>query len=272
MTTLTPSDTEGGNTKTPSVIPKKQRNVSKNWFFTWNNYPDTFDTILCQEFSNSKKYAFQEEIGQNGTKHIQGCVSFENARHFESLQKINKSIHWEKTKSIDDAIKYCTKKETRNGKQFTKGIPKPIQDPLEGKTLFPWQQKILEELKNDPDPRKINWYWEEKGNTGKTTFCKHLVITKKALYVQGKALDVKCAIAQLIEDGEPIEIVLWDIPRTCEGYVSYDAIESVKNGIFFSGKYESKQVIFNVPHIYIFANFEPETEKLSSDRWNIVKL
>lgn len=57
-----------------------------------------------------------------------------------------------------------------------------------------------------------------------------------------------------------------------ENYVSYEAIESVKDGIFFSGKYESGMTIFNQPHIICFANFAPDIGKMSSDRWKIFEL
>jgi len=68
------------------------------------------------------------------------------------------------------------------------------------------------------------------------------------------------------------KIIIFDVPRTHIDYLNYEAIESIKNGCFFSGKYECCQVIMNCPHVLIFANTEPERYKLSSDRWNIVEI
>lgn len=263
---LTPSDTGAGNTKT---APKPH----KNWTFTWNNYPDTFDTDIQGYLGGAAKYAYQEEIGEQKTPHIQGCVSWTNARHFNALKKLNEKIHWEVMKAeFKQNVTYCTKLETRKpgGIIRTKGIPKPIEDPI--KQLRPWQATIEEELKQAPENRIINWIQDELGGTGKTTYCKHLCITQKAIYVSGKASDVKYAVKCKLDEGEEVRIVLWDVPRTVEKYLSYEAIESVKNGIFFCNKYESGQCIFESPHIYIFANFEPETTKLSLDRWNIRKI
>lgn len=90
-----------------------------------------------------------------------------------------------------------------------------------------------------------------------------------AIYVQGKASDIKAAIVAMAV--KPT-IVIFGLPRSMEDYVSYEAIESVKDGIFFSGKYESGMCLFKPPHILIFANFMPDESKLSSDRWRITRL
>ena len=37
-------------------------------------------------------------------------------------------------------------------------------------------------------------------------------------------------------------------------------------------KYESKPICRNSPHVIIFANFEPDLDKLSNDRWIIKKI
>ena len=49
-------------------------------------------------------------------------------------------------------------------------------------------------------------------------------------------------------------------------------MEAIKNGCFFSGKYESGMVRFNSPHILVFANEPPERTKLSQDRWCVFAL
>ena len=95
-----------------------------------------------------------------------------------------------------------------------------------------------------------------------------------AIIVSGKAADAKYAIQMYIQKhGQGPEIVIMDIPRT-KGvtYVSYEAIEKIKDGLFFSGKYEGGMVRYNRPHFIVFANEPPETERMSSDRWVIEEL
>jgi len=135
------------------------------------------------------------------------------------------------------------------------------------------KEEILKLISEEPDDRTIHWYWEPEGKVGKTALAKHIVMNKRGLYVSGRCNDVKCAIkAYLEKHNDEIDIVLWDIPRELEEYISFDAIESVKNGIFFCGKYESDQVWFDPPHVIIFANFEPRLSALSKDRWHVVKI
>lgn len=131
-----------------------------------------------------------------------------------------------------------------------------------------WQKSILDIIKSEPDPRKIYVYVDTLGGKGKSTFAKHLVMTKNALSLAGKSSDVKYALTEAIKDRD-IDIVIWDLPRSVGNLVNYQSIEEVKNGMFFSGKYESTMTLFNTPHLFIFTNEIPDLDKLSKDRWVI---
>ena len=39
---------------------------------------------------------------------------------------------------------------------------------------------VVDILKTEPDERTIHWFWEPKGNVGKTTLCKWLVVKRGA--------------------------------------------------------------------------------------------
>lgn len=91
----------------------------------------------------------------------------------------------------------------------------------------------------------------------------------------GKAEDMKHAVARWREicGHYPVMIIV-DIARADKPTKdSYKALEALKNGIFFSGKYESGMVnSYGSPHVFVFANFEPEWEYFSQDRWKVYEI
>lgn len=243
---------------------------SRAWCFTLNNYDVKDIDTLINSFDNSSKYIFQEEKGESGTPHLQGFIYYNNARTFESMKKIHDKVHWERCRNIEASEKYCQKSETNNGQKWVKGYPEPLEIDL-GNGLKKWQLKIEEDLKKKPHNRTINWIVDKIGGQGKTTFCKYLCNKYKetCFYLSGKSGDMKHVIATA--KTKP-KIILIDYTRSQETYVSYEGMESIKNGIFMSGKYESTQVIYNTPHMYVFSNFDPDETQLSKDRWNILEL
>lgn len=249
-----------GNTKTRAI-------PSKKWCFTLNNYEKNDLEILETKFLGHK-YIMGKEVGENGTPHIQGYIEFaDKKRPIEFIK--DKRIHWEKAKGNKEAnLKYCSKDDN-----FVTNFEmrKKIKDPLDGKVLYDWQKEILELVKTEPDDRSIYWYWEPNGNCGKSALTKHICMNYKAMMVEGKGNDIKYGIAEWIAEKD-LDIVIMDFERSLEEYVSYSCIEKIKNGCFYNNKYESKQCIFNPPHIVIFANFEPNISKLSKDRWKIKEL
>lgn len=253
----------------PKSLERMEKRV-RNWCFTFNNYTEENIENLAQYFSDKSEYVFQEEVGENGTPHLQGFVSFKNAQRISFQENLPKQIHWETCKgNKKNNINYCTKKETRNGRIFS-NFYEELKDEFKYNIITDWQREILELIKTEPDNRTINWYYNETGNIGKTILARHIAIeNERCIVVSGKANDIKFAIAGM--ENKP-RIVIWDIPRCNTDYISYSALEEVKNGMFFNGKYESGMTIFNPPHVIVFANVEPEISKLSLDRWNIKKI
>lgn len=252
----------------------KQVSPQLYWFFTLNNYNmENIEYLRAQFQVLSEWFVFQEEIGESGTKHLQGTIKLKaKGRPFNLFPEL-KLIHWEKTKSVKNAIEYCTKEQTRNGEIYTNLLlPKPLR-VLDVDSLYPWQRDIYELCMTEPDDRTIYWFYDRKGATGKTALAKMLCARYGAICVSGKGTDCKHGIVDYIEKNKvaPI-IIIMNIPRCNIDYISYEAIESIKDGLFFSGKYESGQVVMNCPHVIIFANEHPDTSKLSADRWFISNL
>lgn len=261
---------EDGNTKASS--PTRAR----YWLYTWNNYEQSdVDLLKIWIEKNCVKGVFQPEIGKEGTKHLQGYFEFKNARTFDSLKKQWPKIHLEKARNREACIEYCQKSDTKDGNAFVVGFRPKTRDPLEGKTLKNWQMDILNMMFTEADERTINWYYDPIGNSGKTTLAKHLCLNHagKILYISGKSADVKYGVKTFLDnENNDLKMAIFDFTRTVENFISYESIESIKNGIFYNTKYESGMVIFNCPHIVIFANFMPDMSKLSKDRWNVIDI
>jgi len=213
-------------------------------------------------------YVFQQERGENGTPHYQFIVLWKNA--VVAPLTLCKQIHWEHARDINKSIKYCTKSDTRIAGpwSFNYVLPKEIVVILK-ENMYPWQKDVIRIIDEPVDDRKVYWMYEEQGNMGKTSLAKYICVKYKALYLSGKATDVKYAVSEYLKKNDELQIVLFDFVRSMEDYISYDAIESIKNGIFFSGKYEGGMCTFNPPHVICLANFEPDQTKLSADRWVI---
>jgi len=125
-----------------------------------------------------------------------------------------------------------------------------------------WQSRLAEDLEAAPDSRKIIWFFDSVGNSGKSYFATHYN-TKRSYYITGgRAADIYYGYQY-----EPV--VFFDLARMKQDIVQYDVMESFKNGQFYSTKYECKNVKFQIPHVVVFSNFYPDTTKLSADRWDI---
>ena len=243
---------------------------ARGWAFTYNNYTEEAVTHLAHHFRvvDDARYVFQEELSSTGTPHLQGYVLFPNARTLGGLKRIDGKIHWAINIDKLASIEYCSRPAKRavDGRIWCFGLVLPVRpkDPMENKIWRRWQVEIIQRLWAPPDERRIYWYWSDRGGEGKTTLAKHIMMHFNAAYVGGKAADAKYAVMKM--DPKP-EVIIFNITRSHEEYVSYEGIESIKDGIFFSPKYESGSCIYPIPHVLVFANFPPRQSALSSGRW-----
>jgi len=241
---------------------------------TFNNYKqEDLDNLVVLLKSIAEEYYINQEIGLNMTPHLQFCFRTKNALQFNSVIKKFPGCHMEISHNWMATVLYCKKTDTAIADNINS--LKVVDDPMEGHTPYDWQSRIINCLNTKPDNRTINWIYDLEGNTGKTSIAKHLCIKYpgQVLYMSGKASDIKYGVYQFVSNPKnDLKICIFDFPRTTEHYISYDAIESVKNGIFYNTKYECEMCIFNPPHIWCMANFEPDYDKLSDDRWNTIIL
>lgn len=260
--------------ETTDTVDTPSRNTrSRAWCFTINNF---LEEDLAQVRALDGECVCGIERGKNDTPHLQGVVRFESARTFQSIKKLLPRAHVEKCASWVKSKQYCAKDGNLVRNLSDTQTHRVCKDPLENITLRPFQQEIVDLLHSPDlgnDTRTIRWYWEPTGNVGKTSLAKHLCIKwpKNILYLSGKAADIKFAVSGFVKKNT-LKMAIFDLTRTSEQFVSYEALEAIKNGIFFSGKYEADMCIFDSPEVIVFANFPPEVSKLSADRWLVKKI
>lgn len=272
--TMTQSDTKsGGNTK-----PQTSSIKSRRWCFTWNNYTEENVDTLTRIFQLKKwKNVIGRETGESGTPHLQGYIEAKNAIRFETLKKLFPKVHWEKAKgSADDNLAYCTKE----GNAVTNIAPslKVQYNQYMEKTYtdikwYDWQQEVLDILATEPNTRDIYWFWEPVGNKGKSFMTKYINWKFNTVIVNGKQSDVFNGIKTFLDTEKVFpQVAIVDIPRSNKNYVCYGTMEKIKDGLAYSGKYEGGKLELLPLHMIVFANFEPNLEEMSADRWHIREL
>lgn len=276
MTSVTQGDTTP-NGNTTRIIR------ARVWQITINNYTEEDMTQLHSICEKCEKYIWQEEIGvEEKTPHIQGHLVFKNARTLKSMKNALPRAHIEKVRNIKASEEYCKKFDTRAGETHSKGYEpvKSLEERLleiEYKDVVwkEWQQEVINTLNSVPDKRKIYWYWEEVGNVGKSFLAKYICLKYDCIIATGKTGDIFNQLMKWREknpDELQIPPIIIDNPRSEYGHINYSAIESLKNGFIYSGKYEGGKIYGLSPHIIIFANGEPNTAELSEDRLVIKEL
>ncbi len=182
---------------------KKSDKPGKTWCFTINNYTAE-DTKLLENIECSY-IVYGIEVGESGTPHYQGCVTFRQTYRLSGLKKLHKTAHWEKAIAKDAAINYCMKDGeytirdnrapgARN--DITDFVSTLRQDGMRLAALSCPQVFIkyssgcmrFASLLNEPrtSPPVVKWLWGATG-AGKT----HYVYEreKKDLWISGRNLE-----------------------------------------------------------------------------------
>ncbi len=269
-----------GNIQTTIFTDEDNGFQAKKYFLTYHikddeSFEQAFKRLmpladLCD------KYIFGEEYGKSGnTPHIQGAFILKNKMRASSLQKhfFLNGVTLRKLKNWGCALTYCQKEG--NNIMTNQKITELKKLACETTGFYRWQKILLNIFNEDePDDRKIYWYWSEKGKTGKTTFARYLHRKYGFIALSGRAADMKHNITEYQKTNSctPHGIVV-NIPRSVDsGFISYTGFEEIKDMFFFSGKYEGGMVDGNPPHLIVFANEPPDRSKMSDDRWIIKDL
>lgn len=258
-----------GNTETPTA---RQGTCKTVWFITmnlsqsWNSSNSSNLNSWIKE--HCKDATWQLERGAAGNLHVQLTMRLKVKQRLTWLKRhFSKIAHCEVSNNPEASYDYCCKTDSRveGPYYYPEPVSDGVDDPLEGLQLYEWQQRIVDIITGPVDNRKVFWFWEPVGNVGKSDFCLHCILRHNAVVYDSGKKDILFAHKRQ-------KVVFFDLSRTVEGFVSYDSIEQLKKGFCFSGKYESGMKVYPKPHIIVFANFPPDTSKLSADRWVIERI
>lgn len=245
--------------------PPHSINALYKYDFVINNYRDE---ELCQLYSKiieiAKKAVVGKEVGESGTPHLQCYISLKKKMRMTELTKIITGASFRPCRNEEALIEYCKK----GNDIWCHGFPKPVKIITE---LYNWQKDVETLCMTEPDDRTINWFYGVTGCNGKSSLTKYMIVKHKALLCQdGRASDIKNLIFNA--DMDNCKIIIFDLTRSVGNKISFNALESIKDGLICNTKYETGTKIFNPPHVVVFANERPDENKISKDRWNIVNL
>ena len=112
--------------------------------------------------------------------------------------------------------------------------------------------------------RKIIFIVDPKGNTGKTVYLGWLGTQPGYQYFGiGKKDDVLYAANTLVNT------YIMDIARSETKLLDYALLEKLKDGYWFTGKYDTKTCLAGNKNLVVTMNDYPDKHKLSKDRYDV---
>lgn len=118
--------------------------------------------------------------------------------------------------------------------------------------------------------RKIYFYVDSVGNTGKSWVCRW-ALSKYPELTQILSVGRRDDICYAVDETKTI--FLFDIPRTQMEFFQYSVLEMLKNQYLMSNKYQScAKMLRRVPLVVVFSNEQPNMNAMSVDRYEIINI
>ena len=135
-----------------------------------------------------------------------------------------------------------------------------IKEKMKSLELPPWQKWVVSMMEFQGD-RRVLFVVDEAGGLGKTWLTKwYHVNLQAAVYTTTKRGDV--AYAYNGQSG-----VIFNLSRSQLVKINLNTLESIKDGMIFQTKYESRLELYQPPRVVVFMNKRSELYKnLSNDR------
>jgi len=137
-------------------------------------------------------------------------------------------------------------------------------DPRQG-----WQADLVSSFERAADGRSINFVVDPMGNSGKSWICQYM-LTHHSEITQVLRIGKRDDLAYAVDTSKSVFLI--DVPRNQTIYLQYSILESLKDQMIFSPKYESGlKILSTKPHVTVFMNEEPDRNELTADRFCIIR-
>jgi len=141
---------------------------SRGWCFTLNNYTEEEFKKMSDgdHIKNLEKWIIGKEVGESGTKHLQGYYYFKNARALKKMKEIDARAHWETAKgSPKQNLDYCSKDGDYISHNMGIEIPKrkiyeSIEHEVASEVRFRDDDDTIEKYKRDLEEEDIDYHDE----------------------------------------------------------------------------------------------------------------
>ena len=254
-------------------------NAKAPWCFTWFNFDESELIAICAILETVSQYIFQIEKTKKGTPHLQGYIYFNNKDRpdrYLSAFKAFDTVHWEAVTrgSFKHNVAYCSKLRSRlypDRPPYTNiAIAEPILiEPL----CLSWHSAMDGILSEKLAHRRISyWWWSKEGSLLKTLLCRYMAwqYPDTFMLVAGNAKDVKCQILERMGNGGLFpKIIFINLPKCFNpNDFCYDSLEELKDAFFSGSKYKGGMMPpQNRPHVVVFANFPPDENAMTKNRF-----
>lgn len=266
-----------GTTKQPRTNPIAMYDL------TINAEQFTLDQVKDWMRKYAKRWCFQKEEGSaTGYIHYQCRISLISKKRLDCMIKwISETCRgWHVSATSNPTMFagnefYCMKEDTRiDGPWIDRDdinldqIPKRLRnDNMEWR---PFQQTIINMVKEEADDRTCDVLVNFAGKIGKTFMCLWMMARNQCERIpqQKDARD----IMRMVMDLPKRKCYFFDLPRATSGKdqgATFAAIEEIKNGYAYDDRYHFKRELFEPPHVWVFMNNRPNTNLLSADKWRL---
>lgn len=258
---------------------KSSRQISSKYWCSgvFNYEPAQLAQIFEQEPRIDRVLGNWEICPKSGNNHLQTYFSFhDRQRPSEVFPQL--AIKWIKCDgSLCKNILYVFKDKCNGKPDLNVGFEDhewDIDYRIHEQELRPNQLLLKRLTYHEPNKaykkfsREIIWVYDEMSEWGKSIWAAHMVDFCGGLMLGGKETDMLFGFYNYIKEKNECKILI--INQTfSKDKVSYNGLESLKDGSFFNSKYESGQIRFPRPIIVVLSNNLPDMEMMGSNRFRL---